>query len=178
MRHQKFTPRADYRLAEAQRTQASASLAEKFQELKSLTVEFGHFSPEGVTRNSQIKYTVNPVHAKSVFRLDCPNGECIGGDFDLSEALTQTVAAREGTATGEMCCQGSNPLPQYPALQAQPGIWSTNRQWCGPITGGLTRLTKFCAPDGEAPRVLAGSPGLVQTPVNHGQQLAGQVGLW
>jgi hypothetical protein len=41
-----------------------------------------------------------------VFRLDCPNSECIGGDFDLSEALTQTVAAREGTATGEMCCQG------------------------------------------------------------------------
>ena len=106
MRHQKFTPRADYRLAEAQRTQASVSLSEKFQNLKSLTVEFGHFSPEGVTRNSQIKYTVNPNHAKSVFRLDCPNSECIGGDFDLSEALTQTVAAQESTATGEMHCQG------------------------------------------------------------------------
>ncbi len=106
MRHQKFTPRADYRLAEAQRTQASVSLAEKFQELKSLTVEFGHFSPEGVTRNSQIKYTVNPEFAKSVFRLDCPNSECIGGDYDLSEALRQAVAARESTATGEMCCQG------------------------------------------------------------------------
>jgi len=106
MRHQKFTPRADYRLAEAQRTQASISLTEKFRELKSLTVEFGHFSPEGVTRNSQIKYTVNPDHAKSVFRLDCPNSECIGGDFDLSETLAQTVNAREGTATGEMCCQG------------------------------------------------------------------------
>ena len=106
MRHQKFTPRADYRLAEAQRTQASVCLAEKFRDLKSLTVEFGHFSPEGVTRNSQIKYTVNPDHAKSVFRLDCPNSECIGGDFDLSAALAQTVAARESTATGEMCCQG------------------------------------------------------------------------
>jgi hypothetical protein len=106
MRYQKFTPRADYRLAEAQRTQASVSLAEKFRGLKSLMVEFGHFSPEGVTRNSQIKYTVNPEHAKSVFRLDCPNSECIGGDFDLSDALTQTVAAREVTATGEMCCRG------------------------------------------------------------------------
>jgi hypothetical protein len=106
MRQQKFTPRADYRLAEAQRTQASASLAETFRDLKSLTVEFAHFSPEGVTRNSQIKYTVNPIHARSVFRLDCPNSECIGGDFDLSATLSQTVAARESSATGEMCCQG------------------------------------------------------------------------
>src|ERR1041385_6327132 len=106
MRHQKFTPRADYRQAEAQRANASITLAEKFQELKSLTVEFGYYSPEGISRNSQIKYTVNPEHAKSVFRLDCHNSECVRGDFDLSETLAQAVAARQATATGEMCCQG------------------------------------------------------------------------
>jgi len=106
MRQQKFTPRADYRQAEGQRTRESVSLAEKYQDLKSLTVEFGYFSPEGLSRNSQIKYTVNPEHAKSVFRLDCPNNECVAGDFDLSEALAQAVATKEATVTGEMCCQG------------------------------------------------------------------------
>jgi hypothetical protein len=89
MNHGKYTPREDYRQQENRRTQLSASLATKFRELKSLTVEFGYFSPEGVARNRQIKYTVNPAHAKSVFRLDC-----------------QTVATRQATATGEMCCQG------------------------------------------------------------------------
>jgi len=106
MHHHKFTPREDYRQQEAQRTNESASLSETFRELKSLTVEFGYFSPEGVTRNRQIKYTVNPDHAKSVFRLDCANHECVGGDFDLSAALTKAVAARQATVIGEMCCQG------------------------------------------------------------------------
>jgi len=106
MHHHKFTPREDYRQQEAQRTNESASLSETFRELKSLTVEFGYFSPEGVNRNRQIKYTVNPDHAKSVFRLDCANHECVGGDFDLSAALTKAVAARQATVIGEMCCQG------------------------------------------------------------------------
>ncbi len=106
MRPQKFTPRADYRQEEARRAAASISLSEKFHELKSLTVEFAYFSPEGVTRNSQIKYTVNPDHAKSVFRLDCFNSECIRGDFDLSEVLVRAVAARQTSVTGEMRCEG------------------------------------------------------------------------
>lgn len=103
---QKFTPRADYRLSESQRAKDSISLSEKFRDLKSLTVEFAHFNPEGVSRNSQIKYTVNPDYAKSVFRLDCPNHECIGGDYDLSDALARAVATRQTLVTGEMCCQG------------------------------------------------------------------------
>jgi hypothetical protein len=106
MTRQKFTPRADYRAQESQRTQASATLAEKFQELRSLTVEFGYFNSAGGSQNRQIKYTVNPAHAKSVFRLDCNNGECVGGDFDLSAVLARAVAAKESVATGEMCCQG------------------------------------------------------------------------
>jgi hypothetical protein len=106
MHHEKFTPRADYRQEEAQRTNESVSLSKKFRELKSLTVELAYFSPQGATPNSQIKYTVNPDHAKSVFRFDCPNDECIRGDFDLSEALARAVAAHQTTVTGEMCCQG------------------------------------------------------------------------
>ena len=106
MSRNRFTPRADYRQQESQRIEASASLAEKYHALKSLTVEFSHFSSEGLSRNSQIKYTVNPNHAKSVFRLDCLNMECVRGDFDLSEALAKAVAAREPVVTGEMACQG------------------------------------------------------------------------
>ena len=106
MRPPKFTPRADYRIAESLRVKASVSLAEEFPELKALTVEFAYFSPEGVTRNSKIKYTVNPAFAKSVFRLDCMNSECVAGDFDLSAVIARAVAARQATVTGEMICQG------------------------------------------------------------------------
>ena len=106
MRPQKFSPRADYRQQESQRTKESVSLSEKFRELKSLTVELAYFSSEGVSQNSQIKYTVNPDHARSVFRFDCHNSECIRGDFDLSELLAQAVAAHRATVTGELCCQG------------------------------------------------------------------------
>ena len=106
MRYQKPTPRADYRRQEKQRTDESVSLSEKFRELKSLTVELAYFSLEGVSQNSQLKCTANPDHAKSVFRFDCVNDECVAGDFDLSEALAQAVAARRSTATGEMCCRG------------------------------------------------------------------------
>ena len=106
MRPQKFTPRLDYRQEEARRTDASLSLSQKFHDLKSLTVEFAYFSPAGATRNSQMKYTVNPDYAKSVFRLDCHNAECIRGDFDLSETLARATAAHQTTVTGEMVCQG------------------------------------------------------------------------
>ena len=106
MRPQKFSARAEYRQQESQRAKESVSLSEKYRDLKSLTVELAYFSAEGVSRNSQIKYTVNPDHARSVFRFDCANGECIRGDFDLSETVAKSVAARQTTVAGEMCCQG------------------------------------------------------------------------
>ena len=106
MYHKKFSPRADYRLQEGQRMKDSVTLADKFKKLKSLTVELAYFNPEGVTKNSEIKYTVNLANAKSVFRFDCMNNECVGGDFDLSEVLAKTIATRQATASGEMRCHG------------------------------------------------------------------------
>jgi hypothetical protein len=41
-----------------------------------------------------------------VFRLDCLNHECVGGDYDLSEVLAEAIGERQGTVTGELCCQG------------------------------------------------------------------------
>jgi hypothetical protein len=106
MRPQKFSPRADYRRQENQRIQESESLSKKFRELKSLTVELAYFSAGGASKNGAIKCTFKLDQAKSVVRFDCPNRECVRGDFDLTEALAQAVAKRRTTATGEMCCQG------------------------------------------------------------------------
>jgi hypothetical protein len=104
--HQRIGPRAEYRQQENQRIQGSATLAETFKQLKSLTVDLAYHDAERGTRNAEIKYTVNLAHAKSVFRIDCQNSECVGGDFDLSQALAKAIAGREEEVTGEMCCQG------------------------------------------------------------------------
>lgn len=98
--------RAEYRRQVAQRSRDSANLSNKFKQLKSLTVDLAFYNSKGVTRNSHIKFKVNLANAKSVFRIDCINAECVGGDFDLSKELANAVAARRTVATGEMCCQG------------------------------------------------------------------------
>jgi hypothetical protein len=107
MRNEKpKSPREEYRLREIQRANDSVSLAKKFPELKSLTMEFEYLNAAGEPRNRNIKYTVNPTFAKSVFRLDCVNSDCVCGDFDLSEAITQVFRDRQASVSGEMRCQG------------------------------------------------------------------------
>ena len=96
----------EHREREGQRVRESSTLAERFEKLKALTVELSFFDSSGVTKNSHIKYTVNLANAKSVFRFNCPNGECVGGNFDLSAELANAVAARHTTAAGEVICQG------------------------------------------------------------------------
>ena len=100
------TPRGEYQQQENQRATASPPLSERFPNLKSLTVELAYFGEDGVVRSSQIKYTVNLEHAKSVFRFGCHNPECVGGDFDLSHALAQAVAAEQTSVSGEIRCHG------------------------------------------------------------------------
>ena len=106
MYQRRLGPQALYRQQEARRTQDSCSLAEKFHGLKSLTVDLSHFNPHGVSRNSEVKYTVNLEHARSVFRFECLNFGCVGGDFDLSQELAEAVAAGQTTVEGQLCCQG------------------------------------------------------------------------
>jgi len=98
--------RTEYRQQENQRVQDSPSLEAKFPELKTLTVNLAHFDATGSRKGGQLKYTVNMAHARSLFRFDCGNAECVCGDFDLSEQLARAVAARLKTTTGEMRCQG------------------------------------------------------------------------
>jgi hypothetical protein len=106
MRHQKLSNRLEYRQQENQRVKDSPTLAEKFAKLKSLTVELAYFTGERVNRSSQVKYKVNLDNARSVFRFNCPNNECVFGDFDLSEQLARAVRARRKVVEGEMTCQG------------------------------------------------------------------------
>lgn len=106
MHSPKTSPRGEYLLQEKLRVQESPSLAEKFQKLKSLTVDLGFYNPEGITKGSQIKYTVNLDHAKSIFRFGCHNHECVRGDFDLTEVLAEAVAGRRKSVSGEMRCEG------------------------------------------------------------------------
>jgi len=102
----KLSPRAEYLQQEHQRVKDSASLQERYRDLKSLTVEIAYFGEGGFIRRGEMKYTVNLAHAKSLFRFSCPNNECVGGDFDLSAELANAVASGQEFASGELVCRG------------------------------------------------------------------------
>jgi hypothetical protein len=106
MHQQRFGARSEYRQQEGQRVKDSATLADTFRKLKTLTVEIEHRDADGGNKGSRVKYTVNIQNAKSVFRFDCPNSECIRGDFDLSAEVAKAVRERRKTVSGEMACQG------------------------------------------------------------------------
>ncbi len=106
MPRHKISARNEFRQQESQRIMESGSLSVRFPKLKSLKAELTYHPPTGFGQSAQIKYAVNLEHAKSIFRFDCLNKECIGGGFDLSELLAQAVAKRSKTLTGELHCQG------------------------------------------------------------------------
>jgi hypothetical protein len=102
----KLGPRAEYREEQGQRVTAAPCLAEAYQSLKSLTVNVGYYAPDGINRYRQLTYDVNLDHAKSVFRFDCCNDECVQGDHELTEALAKAVASHSKSAAGELRCNG------------------------------------------------------------------------
>lgn len=104
--HAKISPRAAYRLQQSQRVHESASLSATFPKLKSLTVDFSLFDPEGLSKSSEVKYTVNLENAKTVFCFACHNHDCVGGDFDLTRVLADAVAHRKALVVGEIHCEG------------------------------------------------------------------------
>ena len=106
MRSERVDEHTEHRRKENERASASETLAKKFPELKSLTVDVEYHSGDGRTGHSELKYTVNVDTAHSVFRLDCPNKECVRGDFDLSRALETAVSRRRKIVSGEMKCEG------------------------------------------------------------------------
>ena len=99
-------PRFEYREQEGQRVKDSPSLSNTFPQLKALAVDIGFFNSAGVTKNTHIKFMPNLDKAKSIFRIDCPNQGCIGGDFDLTDELVNAVKEHRTTVTAEKSCQG------------------------------------------------------------------------
>jgi hypothetical protein len=106
MNERKLGPRAEYRLEQSQRVKNSFTLAEKFRDLKALTVDLAYFDEEGHAKSGTIRYTVNLANGKSLFRIDCPSNECVAGDFDLTDDLANAIAARLTAASGELTCPG------------------------------------------------------------------------
>jgi hypothetical protein len=106
MRTRKNNPRVEYRLLQNERIRESTSLAQKFPTLKSLTVDLEYFDPAGLTRNGGMKYKANLEHAKSIFYFNCASGECVGGDYDLSDRLSKAIAGKRKIVTGEIRCAG------------------------------------------------------------------------
>ena len=103
-RHQ--GPRAEYRYQQGQRVTAAPCLAEKYLKLKSLTVNAGYYAPAGLIKYRQLTYAVNIDHAKSVFRLNCSNDECVQGDHELTEEIAKAIANGTKIVAGELCCGG------------------------------------------------------------------------
>ena len=102
----KRSPRLEYRLKQRERIEASPLLAEKFPGLKALTVSLEFFDSAGRSKQGEMECRLNMERAKSAVWFDCPGAECVGGDFDLSEALREAVAAGHKVVTGERRCQG------------------------------------------------------------------------
>ena len=102
----KSNPRAEYRLKQRARIEGSPCMAQRFPRLKALTVNLAYYDAEGFNKIGEMKCKLNVEHAKSVLWFACPGGECVGGDFDLSEALEKAVAGRCKAASGEMRCRG------------------------------------------------------------------------
>ncbi|MBM3858740.1 MAG: hypothetical protein FJ395_03715 [Verrucomicrobia bacterium] len=102
----KAGPRFEYRAKEKQRVKDSPLLAEKFRQLKSLTLDLAYYDATRATKHAQIKYVPNLNTAKAVFLVDCPNHECIGGDFELTGEIAGAIAKHRASASGELICQG------------------------------------------------------------------------
>jgi hypothetical protein len=106
----------EYRLKRRERVEASPLISVDFPCLKTLSVTLEFFDAAGSVRQGEMKCRLNVKHAKSALWFACHDGECVCGDFDLSEALAKAVGARRRAATGELRCQGTrkrgNQLPE------------------------------------------------------------------
>lgn len=103
----KRNPRQEYRLKQREQIEASPLMEKKFPRLKALRVTLEYFKAAGTTKNGEMKCKLNVEHARSALWFACPGVECMGGDFDLSEALAKAVAGRRKVVTGELRCPGT-----------------------------------------------------------------------
>ena len=106
MRPAKTNARREYRLKQREQTEGSPVMADKYPRLKAVKVTLTYFDAGGTTHTGEMKCKWNVKQARSVVWIPCRGGECVGGDFDLSQALAEAVAGRHKVASGELRCQG------------------------------------------------------------------------
>jgi len=71
-----------------------------FPAVEIFKVDLSFARPDGNTRSSEVKYSVNLAHAKSVFQFDCLTmNVCVR--FRLSDVLAKAVAAKKATSSGK-----------------------------------------------------------------------------
>lgn len=99
--------RQEYRLRQRERVEASPLLGNRFPRLKGLKVTLEFFDQAGSSKQGGLQCKLNVQHANSALWFDCPGAGCVGGDFDLTEALAEAVAEGHKVATGELRCQGT-----------------------------------------------------------------------
>jgi hypothetical protein len=98
--------RAKHQERQGRRVQEALTLSQEFPRLKSLKVNVRYLDPDAPDNSHLLNFAVNIQHAKSVLRFQCPNAECIRGDFDLTGELAKAVKRHCATVTGEMPCPG------------------------------------------------------------------------
>jgi hypothetical protein len=104
---QKPDLRREHRENEQQQVENSATLEKAYPGVKSLMMELAYFSPgRPPVKLAEMKYTVNLANAKSKFRFHCLNENCVGGDFDLTIPLAETIAAQDKILEDESTCTG------------------------------------------------------------------------
>jgi len=100
------SPRAEYRLRRNEHVNNSPTVEQKFPALKKLSMRLDYFDDSGIARTGGINYTLNVAHAKSTLSFNCVHSDCVGGDFDLTQELSQAVCDSQKSISGEMRCQG------------------------------------------------------------------------
>jgi hypothetical protein len=103
----KLNPRQQYRLRQRDLIEASPFIAEKFPHLKALKLSLEYYDAAATTKSAELKCTLNLGRARSALWYACPCHDCIGGDFDLSEALANAVAGQRRQMTGDLRCAGT-----------------------------------------------------------------------
>ena len=98
--------RARHQERQVRRVQEARTLSQEFPRLKSLTVNIRYVDSDSPDNSHPLKFAVNIQHAKAVLRFQCPNTECIRGDFDLTAELAKAVKCRRSAVTGEIPCPG------------------------------------------------------------------------
>ena len=110
----KSNPYLEQRLRERERITSAPSLAEKYPKLKSLSVVIGYFDQQRVSHAGELRYRANVQHAKAIMSFACPNSNCRGGGFDLTEVLGKAITEKRKSVQGEIRCTGMrSSLPKH-----------------------------------------------------------------